>query len=119
MPSGVSTTTFANNPVAHSYLSNGSQFALNMPFVPSLCTYWGGSFTWTWARGMGFGTAYVLSGTSILDGGTTGCVLDILDGSGVASTNIGTTTATIGLLIGTNSIVNSGAALQYRGLIYR
>jgi len=118
MPSGVATTTFSNNPVALSYVGNGAQFALNMPFVPSVCTFWGGTLSWTWARGLGFGVATnMCSPTEALIG--TGGVLDILDGSGVASTNVGTTTAVIGLLIGTNTIINNGGGVQYRGLIYR
>ena len=119
MPSGVATVTISNNPVAHSYVSNGVQFALNMPFVPSMVQYWGGTSSWVWARGLGFGDAILSSPTSVNGITNTGCVLDILDGSGVASTNVATTTAAIGLLIGTNTTVNPGSALQYRGLIYR
>ena len=114
MPSGVATPTIANNPVAHSYVSNGVQFALNMPFVPSAVHYWGGSESWAWARGLPFGQAY---GTTTLI--ATAAVLDFLDGSGLASANVATTTTVIGLLIGTSTTVNPGSALQYRGLIYR
>ena len=118
MPSGVATTTFANNPIAFSYVSNGVQFALNMPFVPSACSFWASTLSWTWQRGLGFGVALnMCSPTEALI--ATGGVLDVLDGSGVASTNVGTTTATIGLLIGTNTIINNGAGVAYRGLIYR
>lgn len=115
MPGGVATPTIANNPVAHSYLGNGAQFALNMPFVPSAVQYWGPTAAWGWVRGLGFGEAINFSTpTQVI---ATGGVLDILDGSGLATTNVGTTTAVIGLLIGTNSTVN--ASITYRGLIYR
>ena len=120
MPGGFSTPTFSNNPVAVTYVGNGVQFALNLPFAPTACRFWGATLSWEWCRGMSFGDAKVATGTySIGTQPETGGVLDVLDGSGIASTNVGTTTQVIGLLIGTNTTVNNGGGVQYRGLIYR
>ena len=121
MPNGTgfATVTIANSPVAFTYAGSGATLPLAMGFVPSACTFWGGTYTWTWVRGMGFGTAYVMSGTAITDQGATACVLDILDGSGQASTNVATTSQVIGILLGTNTVVNNGGVVSYRGLCYR
>ena len=119
MPGGVATPTIANNPVAFSYVSNGVQFALNMPFVPTMVQFYGGTNSWAWVRGFGFGDATITTPTSANGRSNTACVLDILDGSGIASTNVATTTAVIGLLIGTNTFVNPGSGLNYYGQIYR
>lgn len=114
MPYAVSTPTIADSPVAFSYVSSSSSFCLDLPFVPSAVQVWSSTNTWTWFRGLGFGQA--IGSTTFI---STAGVLDFVDGSGVASANIGTTTKVIGLVLGTSSIVNNGAALQYYGLAHR
>ena len=118
MPGGTATPTIANNPVFVGYTGSGLQFALNLPFIPSHCHFAAGTLQWSWYAGMGFGDAILATGSFVITPNT-GCVLDTLDGSSVASTNVGTTTAVMGLLIGTNTIINNGGAPVYRGLVYR
>jgi hypothetical protein len=119
MPGGFATVTFANNPICVNYVGTGVQFALNLPFVPSAVEFNSASLSWTWYRGMIFGDAIVATGTRSVSANNLAGVLDVLDGSGVASTNVGTTTAIMGLLIGTNTIVNNGSGQMYFGKIYR
>jgi hypothetical protein len=114
---GFATLTIANSPVPFNYVGTGATLPLAIGFVPSAVTFFGGTAgNWSWVRGQGFGEAYsMVSGTQII---ATAGVLDILNGSGDASANVATTSQVIGLLIGTNSTVNTSAAV-YRGLCYR
>jgi len=118
---GIATPTIANSSIVPlSYVSTGATFALAIGFIPSKVEFYATTNSWVWIRGMAFGDAVTATGSYVSQSDPrTGCVLDVLDGSGVASTNVATTSQTIGLLIGTNSIVNNGAALTYRGVCYR
>lgn len=118
MPNGTgfATITFANNPVPFTYIGTGATLPLAIGFVPTSVQFRAVTIGWTWTRGMGFGVAHnICSPTEALI--PTGGVLDILDGSGVASTNVGTTSKVIGLLLGTSTHVNT--PIQYFGLAYR
>lgn len=92
--------------------------ALGIGFIPSAVTFWSLSLQWSWVRGMAFGDARIATSAWGV-GATTGGVLDILDGSGVASANTATTSSVIGLLIGTNTTVNAAGGPTYFGLCYR
>ena len=120
MPNGTgfATVTIANSPIGFSYVSTGATLPLAIGFVPTAVKFWSGStVSWAWVRGMGFGEAF--SASSPTAAIATAGVLDVLDGSGAASTNVGTTSQVIGILLGTDTQVNSGALLAYRGLCYR
>jgi hypothetical protein len=117
MPYGVATPTIASSPVPFSYPGTGAAVALGIGFIPSAVQFYGGTLSWAWVRGMAFGAAYALSGTAAVTV-VTGGVLDVLDGSGVASANTATTSQVIGLLIGSSSSVNNGG-VTYFGLCYR
>ena len=117
---GVATPTIGLNAVVpFSYQGTAAVQALNFGFIPSGCQFWAGTISWAWVRGMSFGQAWVSSGTAVAAGGDTAAVLDILDGSGVATANTATTSQVIGLLIGTNTIVNNAGVGDYRGVAYR
>lgn len=117
---GVVTSTVANAAfVNFSYLSSGLQMPLDFGFVPTSCEFVGGTSSWSWHRGMAFGEAHIATSTAAITTAVA-AVLDILDGSGVATTNMATTTVEgIGILIGTNTTVNPGSSLSYRGRAYK
>ena len=118
MPYGTATPTIAMNAVVpFSYPGTGATVALGIGFIPSAVVFYGTTLSWMWVRGMAFGDARTFT-PSWSVGAQTGGVLDILDGSGTASANTATTSSVIGLLIGTNTSVNSPAA-TYFGLCYR
>lgn len=104
--------------VPFSYLSTGAAQCVDLGFIPQYITATGGTNTWVWNPNMTqFGTAFLWTvATATI---ATGCVLDTIDGSGVATTNIATTTKAVGIVLGTNSFVNSGAALRYTGFAIR
>ena len=117
---GVATPTIGLNAIqAFSYQGTGAVQALNFGAIPTAVHFYAGTISWAWVRGYGFGAAWVLSGTATEAGGTTGAVLDILDGSGTASANTATTSTVIGLLIGANTIVNNAGVGSYRGWFMR
>src|SRR3990167_2058694 len=103
MPNGTgfATITVANSPVAFTYRGSGATLPLAIGFVPSAVMFWAGTLSWSWVRGLGFGEAYSMA--SPTEAISTAGVLDVLDGSGQASTNVATTSQVIGILIGTNS----------------
>ncbi len=118
MPNGTgfATVTIANSPVHFTYVGSAAALALAIGFVPTSVEFRSATLGWTWTRGMGFGVAFnTNSPTEQLI--TTGGVLDILTGSGQASTNVATTSSVIGLLIGTNTNINSPAT--WYGKCYR
>ena len=118
MPYGVATPTIAMNAVVpFSYPGTGATVALGIGFVPSAVQFWALTTSWSWVRGLAFGDARIFTPSYSL-GPITGGVLDILIGSGVASANVATTSPVIGLLIGTNTSVNSPGQ-TYFGLCYR
>jgi len=120
MPYGTATPTIGLNAVqGFSYAGTGAAVALGIGFIPTAVQFWGGSLTWSWVRGMAFGDAKVGTSSFGITSPQTGGVLDVLDGSGLASTNTATTSSVIGLLIGTNTIVNNGGGTVYFGLCYR
>lgn len=118
MPYGTATPTIGNNPVPFTYAGTGATVALGIGFIPTVIQMRAATLGWTWIRGLGFGVAYNTTSPSesLI---STGGVLDILDGSGAASTNVATTSQVIGLLIGTNTIINNGGAPVYYGLAFR
>ena len=103
---GFATVTIANSPVHFNYIGTGATLPLAIGFVPTSFEARAVTVGWTWTRGMGFGVAFNLASPSeaLI---STGGVLDILDGSGNATANVGTTSQVIGLLIGTNTHVNT------------
>lgn len=114
---GVMTPTIANSPVPFSYQGNGtSNFCLNLGFIPQGILAFNGTTSWAWVNGMAFGHVYAISSGSW---GTadTGGVLDTVNGSGVATTNIATTTKAIGLVLGTSTAVQAGGT--WFGLAFR
>ena len=114
------TPTVALNAVQpFAYVGTGATLQLNIGFIPSAVMVWGTTYTWSWVKGMAFGDAKTGTITFGNSSPNTGGVLDVLDGSGVATANTATTTVAIGLLIGTNTIVNNGGAPQYFGLAFR
>jgi hypothetical protein len=120
MPNGTgfATLTIANSPVPFNYVGSGATLPLAIGFVPTHVSFKATTISWEWTRGLGFGVAFnTVSPTEQLI--TTGGVLDILDGSGDATANVGTTSTVIGLLIGTNTIINNGSGQTYYGLCYR
>ena len=118
MPYGTATPTFGiNTGVGFNYVGTGAVLALGIGFIPSKCEFYGGSQTWIWINGMAFGDARTAT-TSWTFGPNTACVLDQLNGSGRASANTGTTSSVIGLLIGTNTVVN-GNVVPYFGYCWR
>ena len=119
MPNGTgfATVTVANSPVGFTYVGSGATLALAIGFIPTAVQFWAGTLSWAWVEGLGFGEAYSMA--SPTEAISTAGVLDKLNGSGVASTNVGTTSQVIGLLIGTNTQVNNGGGSIYRGLCYR
>lgn len=119
MPYGVATPTIAVSPVPFSYIGTGATLALGIGFIPTSVRFVALTNSWEWTRGMPFGDAMMATTTIGLTSPNTGGVLDVLDGSGIASANTATTSQVCGLLIGTSTIVNNGAALMYRGLCYR
>ena len=120
MPIGVATPTIGLNAVVpFSYQGSGGVMALNFGFIPSACVFYTGTASWSWVRGMAFGQASIASGSFGSATTPVAAVLDILDGSGAASANTATTSQVIGLLIGTNTVVNNAGLGDYRGLVYR
>ena len=120
MPNGTgfATVTVANSPVGFTYVGSGATLALAIGFIPTAVRFRAGTLGWEWYRGLGFGEAYNTSSpTEALI--ATGGVLDVLDGSGNATANVATTSQVIGLLIGTNTHINNGGAIVYRGLAFR
>ena len=118
MPYGTATPTIAMNAVVpFSYPGTGATVALGIGFIPTAVMFLAATQQWFWVRGMAFGDANTAT-TSWSLGPNTGGVLDVLDGSGAASANTATTSSVIGLLIGTNTSVNSPAA-TYFGPCYR
>ena len=117
MPYGTYTPTVANSPLPFTYPGTGATVALGIGFIPTSVQFFGATLSWLWVRGMAFGDAHTFTPSWSL-GPVTGGVLDVLDGSGRASTNVGTTSSVIGLLIGTNTAVNSPGS-TYFGLCYR
>ena len=117
MPYGVATLTIANSPVPFRYAGTGATVALGIGFIPTSVFFWGTSSTWAWSQGQSFGDAKTATVNWTI-GPVTGGVLDTLNGSGVASTNVATTSSVIGLLIGTNTSVNSPGD-TYFGVCYR
>ncbi len=113
-----SPTTAVNSVVPFNYQGTAATLPLAIGFIPSAVMFWGGTLSWSWVRGMGFGDAKVVSGTAANATAQTACVLDVLDGSGNASPNVATTSKTIGILIGSSSIVNNGGQV-YFGLCFR
>ena len=110
---GVATITAAvDSHVLFSYPAGGGALCLNIGFIPSYITMNNGTSTWAWARGVGFGNVLVSSPTA-----STGGVLDVLDGSGIATANIATTTKAIGLVVGTSTAITNGGT--YLGLAFR
>ena len=114
---GFATITFANSPTPFTYVPTGATLPLAIGFIPTAVQFWSVSASWSWARGMAFGDAKTATVNNTI-GPVTGGVLDVLDGSGLASANVATTSSVIGLLIGTNTQVNSGGS-SYFGLCYR
>ena len=120
MPYGTATPTIGLNAVMpFSYVGTGAVVALGIGFVPSAVQFWGASYSWSWVTGMAFGDAKIATITNGNSTPNTGGVLDGLFGSGVASANTATTSTVIGLLIGTNTVVNNGGGPTYFGLCYR
>jgi hypothetical protein len=111
---GVATPTIGNSPLPFSY-QGGQGPVLNIGFIPSMVMFSHATQSWHWVRGFGFGVVqtFASSPTAVATGG----VLDILDGSGVASPNISTTTIAIGLVLGTSTVVSAGGT--YRGIAIR
>ena len=119
MPYGTATPTIGLNAVMpFTYVGTGGVMALGIGFVPSAVQFWSASYSWAWVTGMAFGDAKTATVT-VNNGPNTACVLDGLFGSGLASANTATTSTVIGLLIGTNTVVNNGGAPVYFGLCYR
>lgn len=114
---GFATVTFATSPMAFTYVPTGAALPLAIGFVPTAVYFWSVSASWSWCQGMAFGDAHTATVNNTI-GPVTGGVLDALTGSGRPSTNVATTSTVIGLLIGTNTQVNSGGS-SYFGLCYR
>ena len=114
-----SPTTAVNSFVPFNYTGTAATLPLAIGFIPSAVMFWGSTYSWTWVRGMAFGDAKTATITFGNSNPNTACVLDVLDGSGNASTNVATTSKTIGILLGTNTVVNNGGSVVYFGLCFR
>lgn len=124
-PSGLSSgtpTLGISSQVAVSYLSTGAARCIDIGFIPSFAQFWSGSLSWVWGPTLTFGQAIagqIAGASNSWTAVTTAGVLDTVDGSGNASPNIATTTKAIGLVIGSNSVVNSAAGITYFGFALR
>lgn len=113
---GIASPTIGQNAYAmYTYVSTGAGLCLDIGFIPQYCRFVSASNTWEWHSNMSFGQATTDGATLVSTGG----VLDTINGSGQATTNIATTTRAVGLVVGTNIVVNNGGLLTYTGFALR
>lgn len=111
----VNTLTIGFSAAVPCSYQGGQGPVLHFGFIPSAVQFSHATQSWHWYRGFGFGVVqtYASSPTLVATGG----VLDVIDGSAVSTTNIGTTTKAIGLVLGSSTVVSAGGT--YRGIAFR